>query len=232
MTTRLAKFIADTGYASRREAERLILENKVQVNGIIINTPVFFVNGDEDIKVSGKKLVKKSDVKLYAFHKPLDTITSNSDPMGRKTIFDVLDKKYRNLKYVGRLDFKTTGLLLLTNDGGVSRQLTLPSNKIPRTYIARVKGDDFTGLDDLRRGITVDGIKYQPMKIEIEKNKDLKITITEGKKNELRITLKAVGLPVLKLHRLSYGNVNLGNMSVGQIIELDQKTIDELLKNP
>ena len=114
MTMRLSKFIADCGITSRRGAEDLINSGVVSVNGKIINTPVFFVNGDEKICVKGKEIKKQEDIKLYMFHKPLNTMTTTKDPRGRKTIYDVLDKKYSNLKYIGRLDFKTTGLLLLT----------------------------------------------------------------------------------------------------------------------
>ena len=114
MKMRLSKFIADCGVASRRGAEDLIESGRVSVNGEIVDTPVFFVNGDEKICVDGKEIKNHTEIKLYMFHKPLNTMTTARDPMGRKTIYDVLDEKYKNLKYVGRLDYKTTGLLLLT----------------------------------------------------------------------------------------------------------------------
>ena len=137
MNVRLAKFIADCGVASRRGAEVLISQGDVSVNGKIVNSPVFFVDGSEKICVKGKEIKKKKEIKLYMFHKPVDTMTTIKDPMGRKTIYDVLDKKYRNLKYIGRLDFKTSGLLLLTNDGEFARQMSLPKNRIQRTYVPR-----------------------------------------------------------------------------------------------
>ena len=126
MTTRLAKFIADTGYASRRGAEELIQSGVVSVNGKIIDTPVFFVEDGDKVCVKGREIKKNEDIKLYAFHKPINTMTTARDPLGRKTIYDVLDKKYKNLKYIGRLDFKTTGLLLLTNNGDFARKMSLP----------------------------------------------------------------------------------------------------------
>lgn len=230
MKIRIAKFLADSGVSSRREAERLIESGLVMVNDEKITSPVFFVDGSEKITVSGKLVKSENKTMLYAFHKPINTMTTAKDPENRKTIYDVLPKEYKNLKYIGRLDYKTTGLLLMTNDGELARKLTLPSSEIPRVYIADVMGNDFSGLDKIIRGITVDGIKYRPMKIDILKNNELKITITEGKKNEIRIVLAAVGLPVKKLHRISYGNINLGNLSVGKIIEIPQKSIDGLLK--
>lgn len=231
MTMRLSKFIADCGIASRRGAEDLIKQGAVSVDGKIIDTPVFFVNGDEKICVDDKEIKNKDDVKLYMFHKPINTMTTTKDPMGRKTIYDVLDKKYKNLKYVGRLDFKTTGLLLLTNSGDLARQLSLPKNHIQRTYIATVNKYDNKKLDVARRGVTIDNIKYRPMKIDVIDEHNLRVTVTEGKKNEIRIVLKHIGSPVVNLHRISYGNIALGNLGVGKISEVDKKSVDLILKN-
>ena len=230
MKTRIAKFISDCGVASRRGAEDLILSGAVSVNGNIIKTPVFFVDGSEKICVNGIQIKTQNEIKLYMFHKPINTMTTTKDPEGRKTIYDILDKKYNNLKYIGRLDFKTTGLLLLTNDGNLARQMSLPKNHISRTYIATVNKFDEKKLNILRRGVAVDGIKYQPMKIEIIDEHNLKITVEEGKKNEIRIVLKHIGSPVVALHRISYGPFLLGNLKVGKILEIDKKTIDGQLK--
>ena len=231
MTMRLSKFIADCGITSRRGAEDLINSGVVSVNGKIINTPVFFVNGDEKICVKGKEIKKQEDIKLYMFHKPLNTMTTTKDPRGRKTIYDVLDKKYSNLKYIGRLDFKTTGLLLLTNNGDLARKMSLPKSQIPRTYIATVNKYSEQGLNMARKGVCVDGIKYRPMVIEKIDDKNLRITVTEGKKNEIRIVLKYIGSPVTRLHRVSYGPILLENLGVGKIREIDKKTVDLVLKN-
>lgn len=231
MKTRIAKFIADSGIASRRAAERLIESGAVVVDGTVITSPVFFVDGTETITVNGRPIQKQSTTQLYAFHKPINTMTTAHDPMGRKTIYDVIPKKYQNLKYVGRLDFKTTGLLLLTNDGDLARQLTLPASQIPRTYIATVSGSDLSQIERARVGITVDGIRYRPMKIQQIDEHRFRVTVTEGKKNEVRIVLDAIGLPVKKLHRISFGNIELGNLSSGQIARIDQKSIDALRKS-
>jgi len=230
MKTRIAKFIADSGVASRRGAEDLIARGVVSVNGERIDTPVFFIDDNDIVTVNGKKISANKKTKLYAFHKPINTMTTRNDPDGRKTIYDFLPPELCGLKYIGRLDYKTTGLLLLTNDGEFARKMTLPSSKIPRVYIATVYGD-LSKLDLARRGITVDGIKYAPMKIDIIDNKNLRIEIYEGKKNEIRIVLSAIGAPVKKLHRESYGPVKLGDLPAGKIRELNQKTIDLISKS-
>lgn len=231
MSVRLAKFIADSGVASRRVAEDLIVKGAVSVNGNVVNTPVFFVEDDDNVCINGKEIKKDNDIKLYAFHKPINTMTTARDPMGRKTIYDVLDKKYKNLKYIGRLDFKTTGLLLMTNNGDFARKMSLPKNHIERTYIATVDKYTKQGLDIARRGVCVDGIKYRPMKIEEIDEHNLKVTVTEGKKNEIRIVLKHIGAPVKALHRISYGPIKLGNLKPKEILEMNKKTIDLILKN-
>jgi 23S rRNA pseudouridine2605 synthase len=230
MKTRIAKFLADNGVASRRLAEQMILSGRVSINSVKIDTPVFFVNDGDTVELDGNRVVMRDSVRLYAFHKPINTMTTMHDPDGRRTIYDILGEEYKNLRYVGRLDYKTTGLLLMTNDGDLARRLTLPESKIPRTYIARVRGTDFSKLDLARRGITIDGIKYRPMKIEVLKNNELKLILAEGKKNEIRIVLRALGLPVIRLCRVSYGDIELDNIPVGKIVELPQKKIDALIK--
>lgn len=231
MNTRLAKFIADSGVASRRGAEELIVAGAVSVNGEIIDTPVFFVQDGDRVCVNGKEIKPETDIKLYAFHKPINTMTTVRDPMGRRTIYDVLEKKYKNLKYIGRLDFKTTGLLLLTNNGDFARKMSLPKNHIERTYIATVDKYTRRSLDIARRGVCVDGVNYQPMKIEEIDEHNLRITLCEGKKNEIRIVLRYIGSPVVALHRVSYGPIKIGNLMPGKILEIDKKTIDLMLKN-
>ena len=230
MKQRIAKFIAESGIASRRVAEELIASGAVTVNGIQIDTPVFFVDEKDDVVIDGKRLTGKQETKLYSFHKPINTMTTRNDPDGRKTIYDFIPKEFRTLKYIGRLDYKTTGLLLLTNDGELARKMTLPSSKIPRTYIATIYGD-LSKLDMARRGITVHGIKYAPMKIEKIDDKNLRVTVCEGKKNEIRIVFAAVGAPVKKLHRISFGPIKLVNLPVGKMRIESQKTIDEIIKS-
>ena len=230
MKVRIAKFIADSGITSRHGAEQMIADGRVVVNGETIKTPVHFVNDSDEIFIDGEKIEKRDNTKIYAFHKPIDTGTTTRDPRGRNTIYDILPREYRNLKYIGRLDYKTTGLLLMTNDGLLARKLTLPDSNIPRVYLADVAGNNMSKLDRARRGVTIDGIKYRPMQIEIMPDKRLRVTVTEGKKNEIRIVLKHCGLPVRKLHRIMYGPVTIKNLPAGKIVELDEKTIDVLIK--
>ena len=256
MSMRIAKFIADSGIASRREAERMLESGIVAVNGVVVRNPVFFVDGTETITVSGKIIKpEKGGTKLYMFHKPLNTITTNRDPGGRRTIYDVLPRRYKNLKYIGRLDFKTTGLLLLTNDGELARKMTLPASELKRVYIAKLYPKKFDKVepqnmaalkdflsplsaddsifDTLRAGAEIDDVKYAPMKIDLMSRYPLnvKLTLTEGKKNEIRIAFDYIGLPVAKLHRVSYGGIKLGNLPEGKIKELPQKDVDLLLKS-
>lgn len=231
MGVRVAKFIADSGVASRRGAEELIAAGHVRINGVVIDSPVNFVGENDTVEIDGKKISARTDTELYMFHKPINTMTTLHDPRGRKTIYDCLGDEYKNLKYVGRLDYKTTGLLLLTNDGDFARKLTLPSSNTERTYIATVNSTDFSHLDKARHGMVVDGIKYAPMKIEEIGGNDLRVTVTEGKKNEVRIVLRACGCPVRKLHRISYGKIRLGKLPVGKIQKISQKTIDLMKKS-
>ena len=230
MKIRIAKFIADSGVTSRRGAEQMIVDGRVMVNGKIIKTPVHFVDDSDEIVIDGKKIEPRQDTRLFAFHKPNGTVTTTHDPRGRNTIYDALPPEYRNLRYVGRLDFNTTGLLLMTNDGLLARKLTMPNSNIPRVYLADVVGNNMSKLDRARHGVTINGITYRPMQIEIMPDKRLRVTVTEGKKNEVRIVLKHCGLPVRKLHRIMYGPVSIKNIPVGKIIELDKKTIDALIK--
>jgi len=232
MTLRIAKFIADAGVASRRAAEEMIARGRVAVNGKPVDTPVVFVNPSADVvTIDGVRVAPRTESTLYAFHKPINTMTTARDPSGRKTVYDCLPPEYRGLKYVGRLDYKTTGLLLMTNDGELARKLTHPSSHIPRTYIATVNGDDMSGLDAARAGITIDGVKYRPMQIDVVGPRTLRVTVTEGKKNEVRIVLRACRAPVRHLRRVSFGPVRLGNLAPGEIRPVNQKTIDELLKS-
>lgn len=231
MTERIAKFIASSGIASRRGAEDLIEQGAVAVNGNIIDTPATLVDDDDVVTVNGQDITRPAEQELYMFNKTMNTMTTRDDPQGRKTIYDCLPDEYKHLKYVGRLDYRTTGLLLMTNDGELARKLTLPDSKIPRVYIATVNGRDFSQLNRAREGIVIDGVKYQPFKIDILPDKNLRVEITEGKKNEVRIVLRKCGLPVRRLHRISFGPVRLGKLRPGKIEKLQQKTIDAVLKS-
>lgn len=227
---RLAKFIADCGVASRRGAEELIANGAVTVDGVVVTTPVCFVDDTNAVAVWGAPVRPRTDTQIFLFHKPVRTMTTRSDPMARRTIYDCIPMQYRNLKYIGRLDYMTSGLLLMTNDGALAQKMMQPSTGVRRTYIATVDGHTPSGLDTVRRGITVDGIHYRPMQIDVIGPNTLRVTVTEGKKNEIRIALRAAGAPVIKLHRVSYGPFELGNLAVGEIRPAAQKTIDAFIK--
>ncbi len=235
MGIRLAKYISMCGAASRRAGEDLIQRGLVTVNGVVADSPLNFVEEGDVVTLRGREIKHDTTSRLYAFHKPINTMTTVSDPSGRRTIYDCIPMEYRGLKYVGRLDYRTTGLLLLTNDGELARQLTLPSSKIPRVYIATVNFDNTSDLDAVRRGITVDGISYQPMKIDVISRTPhsavLRVEVCEGKKNEIRIALRAAHAPVRKLHRVSFGPIELKNLPQCKIREVPQKTIDALRKS-
>ncbi len=229
MKQRIAKFLSHSGVSSRRDAEKLIADGAVAVNGVVLDSAATLVDDLDVVSVNGNIVRPHQETELYIFNKPLNVMTTARDPLARKTIYDVLPNEYKHLRYVGRLDYKTTGLLLLTNDGDLAQKLSLPTNKIPRTYLARVGGTK-PNFDIARRGATVDGIHYRPMEITDLGGGKLRVIVTEGKKNEVRIVLRACGAPVQKLHRESFGNLKLGTLPQGKIIKVMQKDIDLLLK--
>ncbi|MBO4672576.1 MAG: rRNA pseudouridine synthase [Alphaproteobacteria bacterium] len=229
MKQRIAKFLAHGGISSRRDAEKLIATGAVAVNGVVLDSAATLVDDTDVVTVNGEIIKPQTETELYIFNKPLNVMTTARDPLARKTIYDILPDEYKHLRYVGRLDYKTTGLLLLTNDGDLAQKLSLPTNKIPRTYIARVGGLK-PNFDIARRGATVDGIHYRPMEITELGGGKVRVTVTEGKKNEIRIVLRSCGAPVQKLHRESFGNLTLGKLPSGKIIKVMQKDIDLLLK--
>ena len=202
----------------------MIALGRVSVNGKKINTPVTFVSKNDSVLVDGKKITAKQQSQIYMFHKPIGCICSAKDPEGRKTIYDILPPQYRNLKYIGRLDYNTSGLLLLTNDGALAREMTLPSAGIERVYVAKVGGamtmDDAhfaRVIKPVLKGVKIDGVIYRPMKVRRLNASDIEITITEGKKNEIRIVFEHVKLPIRKLHRISYGKHRLKDLPSGEI---------------
>ena len=224
---RISKFLSESGIASRRDAEKIIGQGRILINGKKITSPINFVSKNDIVKFDNKIIsqITNNKTEIYLFHKPVGCIVSNHDPEGRRTIYDILPKKYKNLKYIGRLDYNTSGLLLMTNSGALARKMTLPESNIERVYIAKIGGaitmDDAMLnrlLKPAKKGIKIDDIIYRPMKIERLSASDLKITITEGKKNEIRKVFEHIRLPVRALHRISYGKYELGFLPVGKII--------------
>lgn len=234
MAERLAKFMARSGVCSRRDAEELIKQKRVTVNGEIIDTPAFKVEGSEKILLDGEKLPEIEQTRLWLYHKPAGFLTTHKDTEARATVFDHLPAGLPRVISVGRLDLNSEGLLLLTNNGELSRKLELPENGWSRRYKVRVHGFvNKNKLADLAKGATVDGINYGPVKAELESqngtNSWLIVTLNEGKKREVRKLMKSIGLEVARLIRLSYGPFQLGNLKKGEVREVPQKVLKEQL---
>ena len=229
---RIAKIIARSGYCSRRQAEELIIDGRVKVNGQIIDSPATLIT-DQSIKIDNKLLAKNEPAKMWIFHKPKGFVCSNKDEKNRKTIFDILPDNLPRTISVGRLDINTEGLLLLTNDGEISRYIELPQNKWIRNYRVRVHGKvNMPRLEKLAKGIRIDGVSYGSIKVELEKegsNSWLKISLTEGKNREIKKVLQYFGLEVNRLIRISFGPFILGNLATGKIKEIPGKVLKDTL---
>ena len=233
---RLSKKIARSGFSSRREAEKYIESGRVKVNGVIIKELSFQVGINDQIHIDGRRINKEGKTRLWKFHKPKGLITSHKDEKSRQTIFQILPKNLPRLITVGRLDLNSEGLLLLTNDGDLKRKLELPSSKIVRSYRVRAKGvANENKLSRLRQGITVDGIRYRPMELNIIKqntsNVWLSVRLMEGKNREIRLSFQAIGLQVNKLIRTSFGPISLGKLDKGQIEEVELDSFSAILKD-
>ncbi len=233
---RIAKFLSRAGVASRREAERLIADGVVSVNGTIIDTPAFFVTEADTITVNQKTVAIKQETRLWAYYKPQGCLTSDSDPEGRTTIFDLLPTGLPRLMAVGRLDYNSEGLLLLTNDGALKRFLELPKTQIQRRYRARAFGNiTQERLDILAEGVVVEGIHYAPVYAELDKiqgkNAWVTFTLTEGKNREIRKIMTYLGYEVNRLIRTDYGAFALGKMTDGDIKEIPQEYLVKTLNS-
>ncbi|CUH87192.1 Ribosomal large subunit pseudouridine synthase B [Phaeobacter sp. CECT 5382] len=231
---RIAKVLSRAGVASRREAERMIAEGRVKVNGTQIDSPALNVTDRDRIIVDGKPLPQAEAPRLWLYNKPAGLVTSNSDEKGRRTIFDALPEDLPRVMTVGRLDLNSEGLLLLTNDGGIKRRLELPSTGWLRRYRVRINGrpkdEDF---EPLRKGLVVDGERFQPMTVALDRqqgaNAWLTIGLREGKNREIRRALEDIGYTVNRLLRLSYGPFQLGSLKLGEVEELRPRVVRDQL---
>jgi 23S rRNA pseudouridine2605 synthase len=222
---RIAKIIAASGIASRREAERLIAQNRVSLNNRIVDTPATLVAAGDKITIDGKLIPGKPATRLWRFHKPVGYLVSRSDPEGRPTIYEILPPKMQSLHYIGRLDMNSEGLLLLTNDPDLKREMESPSLGLPREYLVRVRGTPSDrALQTMRGGIEIDGFRYLPVIAEIDRitasNCWLSVTLTEGKNREIRRIFEHLGHPVSRLIRVAYGDYTLGDLREGEFIEV------------
>lgn len=235
---RIAKVIAAAGVCSRRDAEAYIEAGRVFVNGAKLRTPAFTVSDEDEIVVDGRPLPKKKDTKLWLYHKPAGLVTTARDPEGRPTVFENLPRGMGRVISIGRLDLNSEGLLLLTNDGALSRHLELPKTGLPREYRVRVNGDIYQeDIDKLAKGATIDGITYRGIRIMPEndfvkgKNQWINVILHEGKNREIRKVMNAIGLSVNRLIRTSYGPFELGHLPIGKTMEVNSITLKTFLRN-
>ena len=231
---RIAKRLARAGIASRRDAEALIADGRIKVNGVKLTSPAFNVSPSDTIELDGVEIPPIERTRLFLFHKPAGVVTTNRDPEGRRTVFDVLPKDLPRLMTIGRLDINTEGLLLLTNDGGLARVLELPATGWLRRYRVRVHGKvDETALAGLREGTAVDGVFYGGIEAALDReqgsNAWLTIGLREGKNREVKNILGALGLDVTRLIRVSYGPFQLGELADGAVQELKGRLLRDQL---
>jgi 23S rRNA pseudouridine2605 synthase len=231
---RIAKVVSRAGLASRRDAEEWIVQGRVTVNGRLINSPALDVTENDVITVDGKPLPPRERTRLFMFHKPRALMTTHADPEGRPTVFDNLPEGLPRLISIGRLDFNTEGLLLLTNDGGLARALELPDTGWLRRYRVRAHGEVTQAqLDELKKGVEVDGVKYGSIDATLERDQGANVwlvfAIREGKNREVRNVMAHLGLEVNRLIRVSYGPFQLGELAEGQVEEVKTRVLREQL---
>jgi 23S rRNA pseudouridine2605 synthase len=231
---RIAKILSRAGIASRREAERMIEEGRVSVNGTVITSPALNVIPADRIVVDGKPVGAPEPARVWLYHKPTGLVTSDSDEKGRETVYDALPADMPRVMSIGRLDLNSEGLLLLTNDGGVKRLLELPSTGWLRRYRVRVNGrptDEV--LEPLRKGIISEGQPFQPMEVVLDRqqgaNAWLTVGLREGKNREIRRAMEEIGLTVNRLIRVSYGPFQLGDLKAGAVEEIRRKVLRDQL---
>lgn len=236
---RIAKRMARAGVCSRRDAERLIAEGRVSVDGKKITSPALNVTDANVILLNGKAIDTPEESRVWRYHKPAGTITTARDPQGRPTVFEKMPPEMPRVVSIGRLDFNTEGLLLLTNDGELARHMELPQNAWLRHYRVRVYGEVILAkLAALANGVTISGIRYDAIKVEIEKKKQdetrssntwLSVTIREGKNREVRKIMEHMDLQVTRLIRTAFGPFQLSSLPRGNVEEIPRRALHESL---
>ncbi|MEM6549271.1 MAG: pseudouridine synthase [Pseudomonadota bacterium] len=231
---RIAKRLARAGVASRREAERMIADGRIAVNGKRIDSPALNVTPKDRISVDGKPLPEAEAARMWRYHKPSGLVTSARDEKGRPTVFDRLPEDMPRVVSIGRLDLTSEGLLLLTNDGGLKRRLELPSTGWLRRYRVRVHGmPSEAALRPLLEGMDIDGERFRPMQVSLDRqqgaNAWLSLGLREGKNREVRRALDALGFPVNRLIRVGYGPFQLGDLAPGAVEEVKRKVLRDQL---
>ncbi|MAY88804.1 MAG: pseudouridine synthase, partial [Pseudooceanicola sp.] len=231
---RIAKVLARRGVASRRDAERMILAGRVQVDGKRVDTPAVNIAPDARITVDGTPVRAAEPTRLWLYHKAPGLVTTERDEQGRDTVFDALRADLPRVMSVGRLDLNSEGLLLLTNDGELKRRLELPATGWLRRYRVRINGrPQDSAFDPLREGIEVDGEQFLPMQITLDRQKGanawLTIGLREGRNREIRRAIEDIGFTVNRLIRLSYGPFQLGQLKAGEVLEIKRRVLRDQL---
>ena len=231
---RIAKWLSRAGVASRRDVERMLAEGVIKLNGRTVNHPATFVSAGDVVQINGRVVDKPDRTRVWRYHKPEGLVTTHKDPEGRPTVFEKLKHQLPRVVSVGRLDLTSEGLLLLTNDGGLARQLELPSTGWLRRYRVRVFGVPNEGaLKSLARGVTVDGVRYGPIEAGVDARKGdntwLTISLREGRNREVRRVMAHLGLSVSRLIRVAYGPFQLGMLERGGIEEIPARVLREQL---
>jgi len=226
-THRIAKLLARAGIASRREIERMIAERRIAIDGQTVETPATLLSSLHGVTVDGKSVKAPSPARLFRYHKPSGLLTTERDPKGRPTIYDRMPSDLPRVMPVGRLDMNTEGLLLLTTDGGLKRELELPATGVERTYRARVFGAiSQEQLEGLIEGIEIEGVRYGPIDANLERrtgrNQWVEVKLREGKNREVRRVLEHFGLKVSRLIRTAYGPFELEDLPAGAVVEVRQ----------
>ena len=231
---RIAKWLARAGVASRRDAEKIIAEGRVKLEGKPVTGPTTFIQPGDIITVDGQIVNEPERTRVFRYHKPAGLMTTHKDPEGRPTVFERLPEELPRLISIGRLDFNSEGLLLLTNDGALARRLELPANGWVRRYRVRVFGDvNERALESLALGVTIDGLRYAPIEAGLDSKKGdnawLTVSLQEGKNREIRRVMAHLGLDVSRLIRVAYGPFQLGTMERGAVEEVNPKVVREQL---
>lgn len=232
---RINKYLAMCGVSSRRKAEEFVLQGMVKVNGTVVTNLAKDIDETKDVVLlNGQKLTPPESFVYYLLNKPKGYVCTLSDDRGRKTIVDLIDGIDKRVFPVGRLDYDSEGLLLLTNDGDFAYKLTHPSHQVPKTYIVKVEGKVLESeLAVLRAGVVVDGVRYNKCKVRVlnteEKTTRMEVIITEGKNREIRNMFKAIGKVVILLKRVAEGNIKLGGLSRGEYRELKPDEVNRIM---
>lgn len=234
---RIAKLLARAGVASRRDVERMIAEGRVALDGVTLDTPATILPSLRGVTVDGQPVQEPEAARLFRYHKPPGLLTAARDPAGRATIYDRLPRDLPRVMPVGRLDLNTEGLLLLTTDGELKREMELPSTGVPRTYRARAFGEiSQDQLESLIEGVEIEGVRYGSIDANLERrtgrNQWIEMTLTEGKNREVRRVLEHLGLQVSRLIRTAYGPFHLADLAPGEVDEVRRRDVTVFRNHP